>query len=70
MQRPRTIPIVAAFLFAATGIAAVVGMSLLFPNRFLDQLGNRPGDGMDRWSLAISAQHRNRYGRDWPIASP
>ena|SRR5215471_12202470 len=44
-QRPKTIPIVAAFLFAATGIAAVVGTSLIFPNRLLDRLWelNRPG---------------------------
>jgi len=44
MSRPRTVPIVAAFLFAATGIAAVVGTSLLFPNKLLDQLWelNRP----------------------------
>lgn len=34
--RPATIPIVAAFLFFATGIAFVVGVSLLFPNRLLD----------------------------------
>jgi hypothetical protein len=37
-QRPTTIPIVAAFLFAATAIAAIVGVSLLFPNPWLDQL--------------------------------
>jgi hypothetical protein len=36
--RPRTIPIVAAFLFFATVIAFVVGVSLLFPNRLLDRL--------------------------------
>ena len=44
-QRPKTVPIVAAFLFAATGIAAVVGTSLIFPNRLLDRLWelNRPG---------------------------
>ena len=36
--RPKTIPVVAAFLFAATVIATVVGISLLFPNRLLDQL--------------------------------
>ena len=44
-QRPKTIPIVATFLFAATGIAAVVGTSLIFPNRLLDRLWklNRPG---------------------------
>ena len=44
-QRPKSVPIVAAFLFAATGIAAVVGTSLIFPNRLLDRLWelNRPG---------------------------
>ena len=44
-QRPKTIPVVAAFLFAATGIAAVVGTSLIFPNTLLDRLWelNRPG---------------------------
>jgi hypothetical protein len=37
-SRPRPVPIVAAFLFAATVIAVVVGVSLLFPNRLLDAL--------------------------------
>jgi len=37
-QRPRAVPIVAAFLFAAAAIAAVVGASLLFPNALLDRL--------------------------------
>jgi hypothetical protein len=37
-HRPATIPIVAAFLFFATIIAFVVGVSLLFPNRLLDRL--------------------------------
>jgi hypothetical protein len=36
--RPKTVPIVAAFLFAAAGIAVVVGTSLLFPNPLLDWL--------------------------------
>src|SRR5437868_8026131 len=36
--RPGTIYIVAAFLFFATVIASVVGVSLLFPNRLLDWL--------------------------------
>ena len=35
---PKTISIVAAFLFVATVIASVVGVSLLFPNRLLDSL--------------------------------
>ena len=37
-HRPGTIPVVAAFLFFATAIASVVGVSLLFPNRLLDRL--------------------------------
>jgi hypothetical protein len=36
--RPKTIPFVAAFLFAATVIASIVGVSLLFPNRVLEVL--------------------------------
>jgi hypothetical protein len=44
-QRPRTVPIVAAFLFAAAAIAAVVAFSLLFPGTLLDRLwdANKPG---------------------------
>jgi uncharacterized membrane protein (DUF2068 family) len=44
-MRPTTVPIVATFLFAATGIAAVVGTSLIFPNTLLDRIWelNRPG---------------------------
>jgi lysylphosphatidylglycerol synthetase-like protein (DUF2156 family) len=44
-QRPKTVPIVAAFLFAAAAIAAVVGCSLLFPGTLLDRLWdlNKPG---------------------------
>jgi hypothetical protein len=37
-HRPGTVPVVAAFLFFATVIASVVGVSLLFPNRLLDRL--------------------------------
>src|ERR1044071_1710384 len=37
-SRPKTIPIVAAFLFAATFIASIVVIRLLFPNRLLDLL--------------------------------
>jgi hypothetical protein len=37
-NRPKTIPIVAVFLFFATFIASIVGVSLLFPNRLLDWL--------------------------------
>jgi len=36
--RPGTILVVSAFLFFATVIAFVVGVSLLFPNRLLDRL--------------------------------
>jgi len=36
--RPKTVPIVAAFLFAAAAVAGVVGFSLLFPNALLDRL--------------------------------
>jgi hypothetical protein len=36
--RPKTVSIVAAFLFTATAIATVVGVSLLFPNPLLDRL--------------------------------
>jgi len=44
-MRPKTVPIVAGFLFAATVIAVVVALSLLFPNRLLDRLWelNKPG---------------------------
>ena len=44
-MRPKTVPIVAAFLFAAAAIATVVGVSLLFPNALLDRLWelNKPG---------------------------
>jgi hypothetical protein len=45
MLRPLPVTIVAAFLFLATAIAAVVGFSLLFPNPLLDRLWefNKPG---------------------------
>ena len=44
-MRPRTVLIVAAFLFAATAIALVVAISLLFPNPLLDRMWelNKPG---------------------------
>jgi len=38
MPRPISVIIVAGFLFFATAIATVVGISLLFPNPLLDQL--------------------------------
>jgi hypothetical protein len=44
-MRPKTIPVVAGFLFAATANAVVVSVSLLFPNPLLDRLWelNKPG---------------------------
>jgi hypothetical protein len=44
-MRPRTVPVVAGFLFAATIIAVVVSVSLLFPNPLLDRMWelNKPG---------------------------
>jgi hypothetical protein len=55
-QRPRTVPVVAAFLLAATVIAAVVGVSLLFPNAFLDRIWqlNKPAEAVFRASRSIS----------------
>jgi len=49
-HRPRAVLIVAAFLFVATVIAAVVGISLLFPNRLMDRLWelNKPGAALFR----------------------
>ena len=44
-QRPRTVPIVAAFLFAATGIATVVSTSLLFPDAVLDRIWDLNNQG-------------------------
>src|ERR1041384_6877307 len=38
MNRPLPVTIVAIFLFLATAIAAMVGISLLFPNPLLDRL--------------------------------
>jgi len=37
-QRPRTVPVVAAFLFAASTIAVILGISLLLPNPLLDRI--------------------------------
>ncbi|HXA84160.1 MAG TPA: hypothetical protein VNZ47_03730, partial [Candidatus Dormibacteraeota bacterium] len=36
--RPKTVLVIASFLFFASFIASVVGVSLLFPNRLLDRL--------------------------------
>lgn len=48
--RPKTVPIVAAFLFFATAIAVVAGVSLLFPNPLMDRLWtlNKPGEATFR----------------------
>lgn len=45
-QRPTTIPVVAAFLFVATAIAAIFGVSWLFQNAFLNCLWelNKPAE--------------------------
>ena len=42
--RPKTITVVATFLFAASALAVITGTSLLFPNKLLDWLSdlNRP----------------------------
>jgi sterol desaturase/sphingolipid hydroxylase (fatty acid hydroxylase superfamily) len=37
-HRPKTIAVIATFLFAATTIAFITGESLLFPNALLDKL--------------------------------
>jgi len=37
-KRPGAVIAVAVFLFAATGIAALVGWGVLFPNRLMDRL--------------------------------
>jgi len=49
-QRPKTVLIVAAFLFAATAIAVAAGVSLLFPGPLLDRLWtlNKPGEATFR----------------------
>ena len=36
--KPKAVTVVATFLFVATGIALVVGVSLLFPNPMMDRL--------------------------------
>ena len=39
-DRPRVVSLIAAFLFAATVIATVVGTSLLHPGTFVDRIWN------------------------------
>jgi hypothetical protein len=48
--RPKEVPIIAGFLFAAAGIAVIIGASLLFPNRLADRLWelNKPGAALFR----------------------
>src|SRR5258708_14215926 len=55
-QRPRAVPIVAAFLIAATVIGAIAGISLLFPNRLMERLWelNKPGAALFRAMGRIS----------------
>jgi uncharacterized membrane protein (DUF2068 family) len=45
MPQPLSVTVLAGFLFLATAIAAVVGISLLFPNPLLDWIWelNKPG---------------------------
>ena len=49
-QRPTTIPVVAAFLFVAAGIAVIVGVSLLFQNAVSERLWelNKPAEAVFR----------------------
>ena len=49
-SRPTAVTIVASFLYVATGIAVVVGLSLLFPNPLMDRLWklNRPAEAAFR----------------------
>ncbi|HEY1335940.1 MAG TPA: hypothetical protein VGF59_00455 [Bryobacteraceae bacterium] len=37
-MRPGAVTVVAAFLFFATAMAAIVGLSLWFPNRLMDEM--------------------------------
>ncbi|HZD94239.1 MAG TPA: hypothetical protein VE133_08295 [Candidatus Sulfotelmatobacter sp.] len=50
MPRPVAVNVVAAFLLLATLIAAIVGLSLLFPNPLMDRLWelNKPGAALFR----------------------
>ncbi len=65
MKSPVGVVVIVGFLFAATGVAIVVGLALLFPGGLLDWLAqfNRPGvdqfQALGRWSgvflLALGA---------------
>jgi hypothetical protein len=78
--RPRTVAIVACFLFAASAIAAVVGTAILFPGPLLDRMWewNRPGaevfrkvgtiSGVFLWALSVGVFAAARgllRGRKW-----
>jgi hypothetical protein len=54
-QRPAIVPVIAAFLFLAAGIAAFVGISLLFRNVLLDRLWdlNKPAEAVFRRHAGI-----------------
>ena len=53
-QRPKPVLIVAGFLFAASSIAVIVGISLLYPNRLLNRLWELNPSGADAFrSLGI-----------------
>ena len=56
-RRPKTIPIVAAFLFAATAVSVTVGVSLMVRGAFSDWLWslNRPAEASFRKLGSISS---------------
>lgn len=56
MPRPLAVAIVAVFLFFATLIACVIGLSLLFPNPLMDRLWelNKPGAALFHFIGRIS----------------
>jgi hypothetical protein len=49
-QRPKTVPLVAAFLFVATIVAGIVGIALLFRSPLQDRLWelNKPAEAVFR----------------------
>ena len=55
-QRPKTVSVVAAFLCAASAMAVVAGVSLIFPHTVLDRLWelNKPGAAAFRAMGSIS----------------
>ena len=79
-SRPRTVVVVAYFLFAATAIAAWVGTAIFFPGPLLDRMleWNRPGadlfrkigpiSGLFLWALGVGTFAAARgllRGRKW-----